>query len=49
MTRLPSSDSGLAIDLKAVDVYEFADGKIVLVTLGYSDSGATLKAVGLAG
>jgi ketosteroid isomerase-like protein len=40
-------DSGLAIDLKTVDVYEFADGKIVRVTLSYSDKDAALKAVGL--
>ena len=40
-------DSGVAIDLKTVDVYEFADGKVVRVTLSYPDKAAALKAMGL--
>ena len=46
--RGKGKDSGLAIDQKTVDVYEFADGKIVGVTLSYPDKDAALKAVGLA-
>ncbi len=40
-------DSGLEIDLHTVDVVEFADGKIVRVTIGYADRDEALKAVGL--
>ena len=40
-------DSGVAIDLKTVDVYEFADRKVVRVTLSYPDKAAALKAMGL--
>src|SRR6478672_5745780 len=36
-------DSGIAMDLKTVDVYEFADGKVVRVTLSYPDKDAALK------
>jgi ketosteroid isomerase-like protein len=39
--------SGLALDLRTADVFEFADRKIVRVTLGYSDKREALKAVGL--
>ena len=45
--RGSGKDSALAIDQKTVDVYEFADGKIVRVTLSYPDKNAALKAVGL--
>jgi len=45
--RGKGKDSALAIDQKTVDVYEFADGKIVRVTLSYPDKDAALKAVGL--
>jgi ketosteroid isomerase-like protein len=45
--RGKSKDSGLSIDQKTVDVYEFADGKIVRVTLSYVDMDAALKAVRL--
>ena len=41
-------DSGLEIDLRAVEVMEFADGKIVRLTSGYSSKDEALKAVGLA-
>jgi ketosteroid isomerase-like protein len=41
-------DSGLEIDLRAVEVFEFADGKIARLTSGYSDKDEALKAVGLA-
>jgi ketosteroid isomerase-like protein len=40
-------DSGLAIDLHTVDVVELADGKIVRITIGYTDRDEALKAVGL--
>jgi hypothetical protein len=39
--------SGLIVDQHTADVFEFADGKIVRVTLAYSDKSAALKAVGL--
>jgi ketosteroid isomerase-like protein len=40
--------SGIALDLRTADVFEFADRKIVRVTIGYSDKNAALKAAGLA-
>jgi ketosteroid isomerase-like protein len=40
-------DSGLEIDLRAVEVAEFADGKITRLTSGYSDKAEALEAVGL--
>jgi ketosteroid isomerase-like protein len=40
-------ESGVALDLHTVDVYEFVDGKIVGVTVGYEDKRAALAAVGL--
>ena len=43
--RGKSKESGLAIDQKTVDVYEFADRKIVRVTLSYPDMDAALKDV----
>ena len=39
--------SGVVTDVRAVDVYEFADGKIVRATIGYPDKAEALKAVGL--
>jgi len=39
--------SGLTIDLLATDAYEVQEGKIVRVVLGYADTAAALKAVGL--
>jgi ketosteroid isomerase-like protein len=41
--------SGLVTDLRQADVYEIEDGKVVSVTLGYSDTAAALKAVGVEG
>jgi ketosteroid isomerase-like protein len=38
--------SGVAVDLRAADVYEFEDGKIVRVTQGYADKDAALEALG---
>src|SRR5437879_1077878 len=46
--RAKGKDSGLAIDLRTVDVAEFADGKLVRVTIGYSNKDEALKAVGVA-
>jgi len=46
--RAKGKDSGLAIDLRTVDVAEFADGKIVRVTIGYSNKDEALKSVVLA-
>jgi ketosteroid isomerase-like protein len=42
-------DSGLEIDLRAVEVVEFSDGKIVRLTSGYSNKDEALAALGLAG
>jgi ketosteroid isomerase-like protein len=47
--RAKGKDSGVEIELRSVDVYEFADGKIVRATVGYTDKAAALKAVGLEG
>jgi ketosteroid isomerase-like protein len=41
-------ESGLALDLRTADVFEFADGKIIGVTVGYPDKQAAIEAVGLA-
>jgi len=40
--------SGLAVDLRGAEVFEFADGKIIRATLGYPDKEAALRAAGLA-
>jgi ketosteroid isomerase-like protein len=40
-------DSGLEVDVRAVEVFEFADGKIARLTTGYSNKAEALKAVGL--
>jgi hypothetical protein len=45
--RGKGKDSGLEIDLRAVEVVEFADGKIARLTSGYSNKAEALKAVGL--
>jgi ketosteroid isomerase-like protein len=47
--RARGKNSGLAIDLRTVDVAEFTDGKIVRLTIGYSNEDEALKAVGLEG
>jgi ketosteroid isomerase-like protein len=46
--RGKGKDSGLEIELRAVEVAEFADGKIARLTSGYSNKDEALKAVGLA-
>lgn len=38
-------ESGLSLDLRTVDVYEFAGGKIVGVTVGYADKAEALLAL----
>jgi ketosteroid isomerase-like protein len=40
-------DSGLEIDLRATEVFEFADGKIARVTTGYASRAEALEALGL--
>ena len=45
--RGTGKDSGLQIDLRAVELFEFADGKIARLTSGYSNKDEALKAVGL--
>jgi ketosteroid isomerase-like protein len=47
--RATGKGSALMIDQHGVEVYEFADGRIVRATNGYSDRAAALKTVGLAG
>jgi hypothetical protein len=47
--RAKGKGSGLAIDLRSVDVYEFADGKIVRGTMGYTDKDTALKTGGHGG
>jgi ketosteroid isomerase-like protein len=47
--RGKGKDSGLEIDLRAVEVVEFADGKIARLTSGYATKDAALKDVGLEG
>ena len=46
--RAKGKESGLAIDLHTVDVVEFADGKIVRITIGFSTKDEALKALGRA-
>jgi ketosteroid isomerase-like protein len=46
--RAIGKDSGLAVDLRVADVFEFADGKVVRATMSYADKHAALKALGLA-
>jgi ketosteroid isomerase-like protein len=45
--RAKGKGSGLEIDVRSVDLYEFADGKIVRGTVGYTDKDQALKAAGL--
>jgi ketosteroid isomerase-like protein len=45
--RGKGKDSGLQIDLRAVEVVEFADGKITRLTSGYANTDEALKAMGL--
>jgi ketosteroid isomerase-like protein len=45
--RGKGKDSGLEISLRAMEVVEFADGKIARLTSGYSNRDEALKAVGL--
>jgi|SRR5438067_6043440 len=45
--RAKGKESGLALDLRTVDVYELANEKVVRVTMGYTDKAAALKAAGL--
>jgi len=45
--RATGKDSGLEVDLHTVDLVEFADGKIVRITIGCADKAEALKAVGL--
>jgi ketosteroid isomerase-like protein len=46
--RARGKGTGLQIDLRTSDVFEFADGKIVRATLAYRNKDEALKAVGLA-
>jgi ketosteroid isomerase-like protein len=39
-------DSGLTIDQRTADVFEFADGKVICATVGYPDTEAALAATG---
>jgi ketosteroid isomerase-like protein len=43
--RAKGKDSVLEVDLHTVDVVEFADGRIVRITIGYGDQDEALKAV----
>ena len=45
--RAEGKESGVALDQRTADVFEFADGKVVRVTMGYSNKADALKAVGL--
>jgi ketosteroid isomerase-like protein len=47
--RARGRGTGLQIDLRTSDVFEFADGKIVRATLAYRNKDEALKAVGLTG
>jgi ketosteroid isomerase-like protein len=40
-------ESSVPIDIRQVDVFEFRDGEIIRVTLGYATKAEALKAVGL--
>ncbi len=46
--RGKGTGSGIAVDTLAAEVYEFADGRIVRVTMGYESRDEALQAVGLA-
>ena len=45
--RAEGKESGVALDQRTADVFEFAEGKVVRVTMGYSNKADALKAVGL--
>ena len=45
--RAKGKGSGLLLDLATTDVFEFANAKVVRVTIGYADRHVALKAVGL--
>jgi ketosteroid isomerase-like protein len=44
--RAQGKASGLVLDERSVEVYEFADGKVVRATMGYANKDEALKAVG---
>jgi ketosteroid isomerase-like protein len=46
--RAKGQGSGLALDLRTVDVFEFEEKTVIRATVGYPDKNAALKAVGLA-
>jgi hypothetical protein len=43
--RAKGKGSGLALDLRAAEVYEFRRGRIIRVTQGYAGRAAALQAV----
>jgi len=45
--RAKGKDTGLPVDLRTADVFEFADGRVVRATLSYRNTDEALKAVGL--
>jgi ketosteroid isomerase-like protein len=47
--RAKGKGSGVAVDVRSMDVYEFDDGQIVRVTAGYAEKEEALKAFGLTG
>ena len=46
--RARGRGSGVALDLRTVDAYEFAGGRIVRATVGYADMAAAAEDLGLA-
>jgi ketosteroid isomerase-like protein len=45
--RATGKHTAMNVDQRTFDVFEFSGGKIVRMTLGYSDKAEALKAVGL--
>ena len=45
--RAKGKESGLVLDQRGAEVYEFEDGKVVRVTMGYLSKAEALRAVGL--
>jgi ketosteroid isomerase-like protein len=43
--RAKGRGTGLVVDLKTVDVFEFADGKIARATMSYADKDSALEAI----
>jgi ketosteroid isomerase-like protein len=43
--RATGKSSGLALDLRTADVYEFEEGKVARITQGYPNKNAALEAV----